>query len=64
MAWRKAKGLSQEVVGEMLGVSRQMVGHLENGDRTITGEMACKIEQRLGIDRVLLRPDLFRKKAA
>jgi transcriptional regulator with XRE-family HTH domain len=63
-AYRENRSLSQEVVAEMLGVSRQMVGMLEKGERNFTAEMAVKIEQRLGIDRVLVRPDIFRRKAA
>jgi len=64
LSYRRRKGLSQEEVASALGVSRQMVGHWEKGDRNFTGEMALLIEEKLGIDRVLIRPDLFRKKAA
>lgn len=48
----------------MLGVSRQMIGLLETGDREYTAEMAVAIEQKIGINRVIFRPDLFRKRAA
>lgn len=64
LAYRTKKALSQEAVAEMLGVSRQMVGMLEKGERNFTAEMAVKVEQRLGIDRVLVRPDIFRRRAA
>ena len=47
-----------------MGVSRQMVGMLESGDRNFTAEMAIKVEDKLGIDRVLIRPDLFRRRVA
>lgn len=64
LAYRTKNALSQEAVAEMLGVSRQMVGMLEKGERNFTAEMAVKVEQRLGIDRVLVRPDIFRRRAA
>ena len=64
LAYRKKKGLSQEEVAEALEISRQMVAMLEKGERNFTGEMAVKIETKLGIDRILIRPDLFRKRVA
>lgn len=60
--YREKHGLSQEALAEKLGVSRQMVGMLENGERQFTAEMALKVEVELGIDRVLIRPDLFRRR--
>lgn len=63
-AYREKNALSQEALADLLGVSRQMVGMLEKGERNFTAEMAVKVEQRLGIDRVLVRPDIFRRKAA
>lgn len=41
-----------------------MVGFLENDERPFTADMAVHIEKKLGISRLLLRPDLFRKRAA
>lgn len=41
-----------------------MVGMLETGERQFTAEMAVNIEAKTGMNRVLFRPDLFRKKAA
>jgi transcriptional regulator with XRE-family HTH domain len=64
LTYRKLRGLSQESVAALLGVSRQMVGFLEQGERNFTAEMAVKIEQKLGIDRVHFRPDLFKRRAA
>ncbi len=63
-AYREKNDLSQEELAGRLSVSRQMVGMLENGERQCTAEMSLKIEERLGIDRVLTRPDLFRRRAA
>ncbi len=63
-AYRAKNKISQEELAGRLSVSRQMVGMLESGDRQFTAEMAVKVEERLGIDRVLIRPDLFRRRAA
>jgi transcriptional regulator with XRE-family HTH domain len=63
-AYREKKKLSQEDLAALLGVSRQMVGMLETGDRQFTAEMAVLIEEKTGINRVMFRPDLFRKRAA
>jgi putative transcriptional regulator len=60
--YREKHDLSQEALAEKLGVSRQMVGMLESGDRQFSAEMAIKIEEALGIDRILTRPDLFRRR--
>lgn len=56
--------MSQQDIATKLGVSRAMVGLLENGERGFTAEMAVLIEDKLGINRILLRPDIFRRKAA
>lgn len=64
LAYRERKNLSQQEVADALDISRQMVGLLENGERTFTADMAVHIEATLGINRRLLRPDLFRKRAA
>lgn len=60
-AYRLKNEMSQQEVADRLGVSRAMVGHLENGDRDFTADMAVLIEQTFGIARVLIRPDLFRR---
>lgn len=59
-AYREKHELSQKQVAERLGCSRAMVSHWENDERDYSAEWAVLIEQRLGINRVLLRPDLFR----
>ena len=61
-AYRERKGLSQAELAEKLKVSRSTVGMLEIGAKPFTAEMAIRIEERIGIDRVLLRPDLFRRR--
>lgn len=59
-AYRKRERLSQQDVAQKLGISRAMVGLLENGKREFSAETAVLIEKNLGINRVVLRPDLFR----
>jgi transcriptional regulator with XRE-family HTH domain len=63
LAYRKKKDLTQQEVADQLGVSRAMVAALESGVRNFTAEMAVNIERKLGIDRVLIRPDIFRRRA-
>lgn len=63
-AYRLKKGLSQREVAGALDVSRQMVQMLETGDRNFTAEMAVRIEKMFGLDRVLFRPDIFRRREA
>lgn len=63
-SYRKKKGLTQSEIARALGVSRQMVQMLETGDRGFTAEMAVKVEKMFGIDRVLIRPDIFRRREA
>jgi len=63
-AYRSINGMSQKAVADKLGVSRGMVGLLENGAREYTADMAIKIERALGIDRTKVRPDLFVRRAA
>ncbi len=63
-SYRKKKGLTQSEIARALGVSRQMVQMLETGDRGFSAEMAVKVEKMFGIDRVLIRPDIFRRREA
>lgn len=64
LAYREKKGLSQQEVADALGISRPMVGFLETGERPFTIDMTLLIEEKLGINRLLLRPDYFRKRVA
>jgi transcriptional regulator with XRE-family HTH domain len=59
-AYRKKERLSQQAIANKLGISRAMVGLLENGHREFSAEISVLIEKNLGINRVMLRPDLFR----
>lgn len=64
LAYRKKHGLSQQALADKLGISRQLVSMIECGDRSFTDEMSLHIEARLGIDRMITRPDLFRRRRA
>jgi len=60
--YREGNALSQQQLGDTLGISRQMVGMLETGEREFTAEMCIVIEKKLGIPRESVRPDLFVRK--
>nr|WP_311530328.1 helix-turn-helix transcriptional regulator [uncultured Ralstonia sp.] len=57
--YRQEHGLSRKELAKTLGVSVQLVGHIENGIRIISADNAVKWEGLLGIDRSEFRPDLF-----
>lgn len=46
--WRQKTGFSQKEIGELIGVSRFQISHLESGDRFCSLEMAKKIEDLSG----------------
>lgn len=60
-SYRTKKGLSANEVAAQLGIAASTLRSYENGNREVGGDLAVKIEKKLGIDRVLIRPDLFRK---
>jgi len=62
--YRNKQNLSQEQLAEKLGVSRQMVGLIEAGDRRVTAENAIEWERVTGIQRALLCPEIFGRAAA
>jgi transcriptional regulator with XRE-family HTH domain len=62
-SYREEKGLSQQEVADKLGVSRPMVGFLENGERAFSARMAVLMEKKLSIPRSKVRPDYFEKVA-
>ncbi len=60
--YRDEKKLSQQQLGDKLGISRQMVGMLETGERDFTPEMCLTIEKKLGIPREEILPEFFVRK--
>lgn len=48
-ASRKAKGISQEKLSELCGISTAHVGHIERGTRIPSLEALFKISQELGV---------------
>lgn len=59
-AYRKANRLRAEDVAQRLGVAASTLRSWENGNRELPPDMAVKAEKLFGINRVTLRPDLFR----
>jgi transcriptional regulator with XRE-family HTH domain len=57
--FRKAKGLTQSQVSELLGTTKATVSRWETDKRRPDPAMAIAIERKLGIPRQHLRPDLF-----
>lgn len=60
-SYRIKKNLSAEAVAKKLGIAPSTLRSYENGNREIDGDFAVHIERVLGIDRVLIRADLFRR---
>lgn len=48
--YRRLKGLSQRVLGELVGVSRSKISDIELGKDNLDIELFAKIAARLGID--------------
>lgn len=46
---REEKRLSQEEIGNILGISRQRMGRIENGESDISYKMICRIADILGV---------------
>ena len=47
---RKAKGLSQEVFADTLGIHRTYMGGLERGERNVTLKTVERIAAAVGVD--------------
>lgn len=59
-AYRKRHGLNTTEAGKRLGVSGSTFRSWENGNREMPPAKAVEAEKVFEIDRVILRPDLFR----
>ncbi len=63
-AYRQQHNLSASDVAARLKISPVTVVSYENGNRIIDADRAVDIEKKIGIDRSVLRPDLFKREAA
>ncbi len=50
LAYRKARGLSQEAFADTLGFHRTYMGGLERGERNLTLKSVERIAGRLGVE--------------
>lgn len=56
--WRKARGLTQEQLGEMVGTTKAVISHLELGSRGLYSEWLTKIADALSVPPAALLPML------
>ncbi len=49
-AYRKARGLSQEDLAEVIGVHRTYMGGVERGERNLTLRSVERIAEHLGVE--------------
>ena len=61
-SYREKNGLTADECGAKVGISGITWRSYENGNREVDADMSLKIERELGIDPVLIRPDMFRKR--
>lgn len=62
--YREKHDLSQQDLADKLGVSRQMVGLIETGERSITPENALEWEKLIPLTKEVLCPDIFLRRRA
>lgn len=60
-AYRKSNNLKAQEIAAKLGVAASTLRSWENGTREMSAEFAVQCERLFGINRVSLRPDLFRQ---
>lgn len=59
VTYRKANGLTQKMLGDMLDVTQVTVARWETGSN-IADKLLPRVSDRTGISRAILRPDLAR----
>ena len=52
--YRKARGLSQEELADVLGIHRTYMGGVERGERNLTLQSLERLAQNMGVDPVTL----------
>jgi transcriptional regulator with XRE-family HTH domain len=62
--YRKDHGLTQAQLGEILGVSDATITHIETGKRPVTPQNAIAWEEKIGISRAVLCPEIFKDASA
>lgn len=60
-SYRKKHSLTADDAGRKIGIAGTTWRSYENGSREVDGDTAVLIEKECGVDRVLIRPDLFRR---
>jgi DNA-binding XRE family transcriptional regulator len=60
-AYRNKHELDSERAGKRVGIAGSTWRSYENGWREMDGDTCKRFEDKLGIDRAELRPDLFEK---
>ncbi|HEX7834134.1 MAG TPA: helix-turn-helix transcriptional regulator [Pseudolysinimonas sp.] len=53
-AYRRARGVSQEELADVLGVHRTYMGGVERGERNLTLRSLERLAERMGVDPVTL----------
>jgi len=53
------KGITAADLAREIGLGESLTRSLVNGNRRVLAEYAVQIEQKIGIPRETLRPDLF-----
>ena len=56
--------ITQIELADRLGIPEPTARALVNGSRPVTADRALQIEEKIGIPRETLRPDLFVRRAA
>lgn len=56
--------MTRAELAKAIGCGEAMIGHIERGERKLTPEKAIACESVLGVDRALLRPDIFKRETA
>jgi transcriptional regulator with XRE-family HTH domain len=62
-SYRKKNRLTAREAGAKINAAATTWRSYENGHREVDGDTAVLIEKKCGVDRILIRPDLFRRAA-